>query len=505
MPREDWYLHYGLDRDPFAEAGVQGLFYPGGARQESIEQLQHLARFGDCVLLVTAAPGAGKSATIEQFVAQCAPDTRCAVVEVALLDGPEQILRRILAGFGMATEGSANLAHDLQRLELFCAQCHDEGLLSWLVFDDAQHLHVDALGLLAPLLERTGGRLRLLFFAEPGWDAVLREVLPGTVVHVIGLPAFDREETLAYIHYRMKTAGLEAEPPLNASELEHIHLWSGGLPGRINGHARQALVEALDLVQRPLSTLPVWHFAVVAVTLLALLLFYAWSAFDDDGAEDAVPRPGPVAGAVVTPEPVILAEEPALDAASGMDVAQAQAEPVDADVAEEAPAPEPAAAETAALGAPSPATAVDVQQPATIEAKQEVPPLPPAERAPAAQLQASAPAPAPAPAPPPAPGSLAADEDYLLSLDGSVYVLQIMGSDDAAQVGRFAARQSLVLRQYSKMNAGKRWYALVHGEFSDRAAAERAARDIAAQLPGTQPWLRRLDAVQGEIRQGRAH
>ena len=52
MPREDWYLHYGLDRDPFAEAGVQGLFYPGGARQESIEQLQHLARFGDCVLLV---------------------------------------------------------------------------------------------------------------------------------------------------------------------------------------------------------------------------------------------------------------------------------------------------------------------------------------------------------------------------------------------------------------------------------------------------------------------
>ena len=505
MPREDWYLHYGLDRDPFAEAGVQGLFYPGGARQESIEQLQHLARFGDCVLLVTAAPGAGKSATIEQFVAQCAPDTRCAVVEVALLDGPEQILRRILAGFGMAAEGSANLAHDLQRLELFCAQCHDEGLLSWLVFDDAQHLHVDALGLLAPLLERTGGRLRLLFFAEPGWDAVLREVLPGTVVHVIGLPAFDRDETLAYIHYRMKTAGLEAEPPFNASELEHIHLWSGGLPGRINGHARQALIEALGVVQRPLSTLPVWHFGVVAVTLLALLLLYAWSAFDDDGAEDAVPRPGPVAGVVAAPEPVILAEEPAPDAAGGMDVAQAQAEPVDTDVAEEAPAPEQAAADSRAasgpVGAPSPAAAAELKQPPAVEMKQEVPALPPAERASApAQLQA----PVAAPPPAPAAGSLAADEEYLLSLDGSVYVLQIMGSDDAAQVRRFAARQSLALRQYSKMNAGKRWYALVHGEFSDRAAAERAARDIAAQLPGTQPWLRRLDAVQGEIRQGRA-
>ncbi len=99
MPQEDWYLHYGLDRDPFAEAGVQGLFYPGGARQESVEQLQHLARFGDCVLLVTGVAGAGKSATLAHFVAQCAPDTRCAVVEVALLDGPEQILRRILCRF----------------------------------------------------------------------------------------------------------------------------------------------------------------------------------------------------------------------------------------------------------------------------------------------------------------------------------------------------------------------------------------------------------------------
>jgi len=499
MSQEDWYRHYGLERDPFAEGGVQGLFYPGGARQESVEQLQHLARFGDCVLLVTGAPGAGKSATLAQFVAQCAPDTRCAVVEVALLDGPEQILRRILAGFDIAAEGSADLAHDLQRLERFCAGCHEEGFLSWLVFDDAQHLHADALGLLAPLLERTGGRLRLLFFAEPGWEAVLREALPAAVVHVLALPAFDREETLAYIHYRMKTAGLEAEPPINETELEHIRLLSDGLPGRINGHARQALVDALGVVQRPLSTLPVWHFGVVAATLLALLLLYVWSAFDDDGGDQAVPRPGPVAGAVAPPEPVIVAEEPAPQASGGADIAEAQPEPVDADdaLAAQPPAPQPPAPEPPApeAAAPAAATAPPVAAPATLA----VPALPAPERAapPATEPRT------PTPSAPPAAGSLSADEDYLLGLDASFYVLQIMGSDDAAQVRRFAARQSLALRQYSKLNAGKRWYALVHGEFRDRAAAENAARDIAARL-GTQPWVRRVDAVQREIRQGRS-
>ena len=41
---QDWYEFYGLDRDPFAEGGMYGLFYPGGARQEMVEQLLHLAR-----------------------------------------------------------------------------------------------------------------------------------------------------------------------------------------------------------------------------------------------------------------------------------------------------------------------------------------------------------------------------------------------------------------------------------------------------------------------------
>jgi type II secretory pathway predicted ATPase ExeA len=81
---DDWYRHYNLDRDPFAEGGVQGLFYPGGARQETVEQLQHLSRFSDCVLLVTGIAGMGKTATRRHFVAQSADfftalDFRCSI------------------------------------------------------------------------------------------------------------------------------------------------------------------------------------------------------------------------------------------------------------------------------------------------------------------------------------------------------------------------------------------------------------------------------------------
>lgn len=86
---QDWYEFYGLDRDPFAEGGMYGLFYPGGARQEMVEQLLHLARFSDSSLLICGAAGAGKTATLRHFVAQSASDTRYCVVEAALLDSPE--------------------------------------------------------------------------------------------------------------------------------------------------------------------------------------------------------------------------------------------------------------------------------------------------------------------------------------------------------------------------------------------------------------------------------
>jgi type II secretory pathway predicted ATPase ExeA/septal ring-binding cell division protein DamX len=537
MAHEDWYLQYGLERDPFTDGGMQGLFYPGAGRQETVEQLQHLARFGDCVLLVTGPAGAGKSATLAQFVAQCPADVRCAVVDVALLEGPEQVLRRVLAGFGLPADGSGSLAQDLLRLERFCEQCRAEGLLGWLVFDDAQHLHPDALSLLGPLLARTGGRLRLVFFAEPAWQEALRAAI-GTAapVHAIALAALDPDETQAYIHYRMKTAGFELDPPLNAADLQRIHDQAGGLPGRIDVHARQTLIDVLRTVEQPLTALPLWHLGVVGATLLALALLWAFDAFDDS-ADAPRPGPAPVADGRAAPEPVILAQEPEVPASAAVapneapladtapqdggqssSAAETATAPLDGDdaAAEEESSPEEEAPEEAVPeDSPPPnaaaAPAAGTEPAGTGAPAAEVPPAPPVVESPPSKEEPASP-PEAEPAPPDTPvssakpgASLSADEEYLLGLDGSLFVLQIMSSADASRVRRFAASQSLPLRQYRKLNDGRIWYALVHGEFRDRTAADQVARDISARMPGTQPWLRRLDAVQDEIRQARAH
>jgi DamX protein len=98
-------------------------------------------------------------------------------------------------------------------------------------------------------------------------------------------------------------------------------------------------------------------------------------------------------------------------------------------------------------------------------------------------------------------GELSADEQYLLGLEGSHYLIQIMGSDDEAKVRAFAARQSVTLRQFRKLNNGAEWFALVHGDFSDRARAERTLEELPESLRRARPWVRRADTVQAEIRQ----
>ncbi|MFZ1834478.1 MAG: AAA family ATPase [Pseudomonadales bacterium] len=496
---------------------MHGLFYPGGARQEMVEQLLHLARYSDSTLLICGAAGAGKTALLRHFVSQSASDTRACVVEAALLDSPERLLGRILAGFGIESIVGVTLEGGLGSLEEAVVARHANGLQSWILLDDAQHLHADALMLLPRLLQHTGSRARLILFAEPQWQQTLQQVLPeDTQLHVLELTPFDRGESYAYIHYRLKTAGLEVEPPFNAGEFEEIHRQSAGLPGRINALARKVLTDAVVEVEQPLSSLPLWHFGVVAATLLALLLLYMWGSLDEEPQPHPTPRSGVVErGAAELAEPVTIAPEepvrdvrqvPSAETGDGLgttelhqQLAHAVDIPAGQDVAsqasETAVIEEPAGSVAVATSAGDAGASTDGSA-----AEREVP---------LASEPRSAPEARPAVAEKSfvyrdgmrAGGELSADEQYLLGLEGSHYLIQIMGSDDEAKVRAFAARQRLALRQFRKLHNGAEWYALVHGDFSDRASAERTLEELPESMRRARPWVRRADTVQAEIRQ----
>lgn len=506
---EQWYLHYGLDRDPFGDGGVQGLFYPGAARQETAEQLQHLARFSDCVLLVTGVAGSGKTALRRHFVAQSAADTRCCMLEAALLEGAEPWLRRVMSGLGLRSATRGAIDADLQQLVEHCSGRTESGARSWLVIDDAHHLHPEVLQFLPRLLLAAGRHLRVVLFADPAWREALQAVMPpGVPLHTIELQPFERGDTHAYIHYRLNTAGFEGEIPFNPQELERIHSRSAGLPGEINALARQVLLDAVEVVEQPLNSLPLLHFGVIAATLCAMLLLYAWSAMDEGKEPEVVPIPGlaPVEQleapevADRLPDAGLPSEELAPGGLAGSSTVIPGPEPV-IEPEEASEPPSGAAGEPLAV-APAPAPEEPAAAPAAVSAPAAASPEPAAQ--------------------PPAPeagaaketdfvyrsggrigGAPTADEEAILRMSAGHFALQIMGSDEGAKVRGFVSRAGVKLRVYRKLNNGVEWYSVLYGDYPNRASAERALRNLPPGLSGTKPWIRRVGAVQAEIRKAR--
>lgn len=469
----DWFEKYGLDRDPFTDRGVHGLFFPGGRRAELQTEIEHLARFGNALVLVLGASGIGKSA-LAAAVGTGAKSTDLVRLEAGLMDTPVLLMRSIAEGFGVQLSAKEPEAAT-EELAAWLVAPEREGRQGWLLIDDAHHLDPEATAFLCALRQRLGDAFGLVMFAESQWEPVLRaQMLAAQDLHVVTLDAFDREETVAYISYRMKTAGLSDELPFSVTELAQIANTAHGVPAVINRVARQLLQKDEEEAGHPAAGLPLWHIGVVGATLVALLLLYLWGSGEERRQKDPVPQPSvlmpPAAFEESVPEVIteVAPEDEFADDGPG--------QPDDSGVAviEEA-APSEAEARNA-----SPYDRVAVPSDSTLEVLDT-----PAS----AKLQAMP--------------ALEPDEEWLLSRDGRHFTMQLISSDDAAAISQFRGRYDIEMRAFRKLHKGMEWQALVHGDFPDRKSATAAVSSLPGKLRETTPWIRSLASIQAEIRAAR--
>ena len=85
------------------------------------------------------------------------------------------------------------------------------------------------------------------------------------------------------------------------------------------------------------------------------------------------------------------------------------------------------------------------------------------------------------------------------SVPDSFYSLQLFASESREAVVALVHRQRVSHPQavLAFERAGKRWYALLYGNFSDKSAARQAASDLPLSLRTEKPWPRRLGDVRG--------
>ena len=168
---------FGLSRDPFYDDGVEGLFYPGAERRECLDRLLQLSRYGHYLVHVIGEKGVGKSLLSQTFASRAA-DYACTAshIDTPVMMGPDQMMRKIAQGFGLALNGNETAAQIIENLFVLARTKVEQGVELVAIIDDAHQLAEESLALIVALAHQVREQrigFHLVLFAEPQFNKLL--------------------------------------------------------------------------------------------------------------------------------------------------------------------------------------------------------------------------------------------------------------------------------------------------------------------------------------------
>ena len=95
-------------------------------------------------------------------------------------------------------------------------------------------------------------------------------------------------------------------------------------------------------------------------------------------------------------------------------------------------------------------------------------------------------------------------ESWLLDQESSYYTLQVLGVRNEESLLNFVKEHKLLQNQnvayYQTVYKGKQWYPLLYGVYPTKSDAADAVKELPDKIQKSIPWLRRMSAVQKEVR-----
>ena len=88
--------------------------------------------------------------------------------------------------------------------------------------------------------------------------------------------------------------------------------------------------------------------------------------------------------------------------------------------------------------------------------------------------------------------------DWIAAQDSQQFTLQLSGFSNEAAAIRFIRKNHLEAQSayYSTMRAGRPWFAVIYGRFSNRDAAHYALERLPSALRSASPWIRSFHEIQ---------
>lgn len=498
---------FGIRKNPFPIDESDGFFFSTPTLAKQIEVLRNLVEYGDMLLVVSGVEGAGKTTFLTQFLLASDKRWNCCRIDARSAMTLDTLVDELLAGFGLSARGE-DARGDEALLRAHLTDLHTNRDVASVTVDDAHLLPQICTEFLLALAEERGQiELRLLLATEPG-----RLGFPtndAKRVHVVVLQPFDLQQSGDYIHTRLSYGGLGGDSPFDSTVIEGIQQDSGGLPGTIHSlalHTLLANTDAFRLSRRPkkMARAAVYMAVVLAVAGAATVVLWpepggepvattdvgttgklhgrmagaesagpTAKAANADGQTDAGTKPDPFARSVTAkaraketaPEMPSVAK---VRTGSGAKVFTLDKSGVSTKPAVAVESPVPAKGETGKDTAPVVRLAGNVTPAVSGTVKSRT----------------------------------AHDLDWLRKQDRSHYVIQLVGTRDAAAAGKFLDEHELGSdgAWFVTSHESKPWYVVVYGIYPSNASARVAIEALPQALRAGSPWPRSVASVVDSVR-----
>jgi general secretion pathway protein A len=246
------YLEFfGLTEKPFAITPDPRYLYLSARHAEALAHLVYGINEAGGFIQLTGEVGTGKTTTIRSLLARAPKNAEIALILNPRLSATE-FLRSLCEELGLVADDSAEgETKDLvDLLNRYLLGAHAQGRRVVLVVDEAQNLapHVlEQVRLLTNLETETQKLLQIILIGQPELRNLLaREDLRQIAQRITAryhLDPLSREETAAYVRYRLRVAGATADL-FAGSALREVYRVSRGIPRLINVICDRALLGA---------------------------------------------------------------------------------------------------------------------------------------------------------------------------------------------------------------------------------------------------------------------
>ncbi|HEY1932178.1 MAG TPA: XrtA/PEP-CTERM system-associated ATPase [Acetobacteraceae bacterium] len=232
---------YRFSGIPFLLTPDSRFFFGSSGHSRAIAHLVYGLAQEEGFIVITGEVGAGKTTLVEQLWSQLDRSTYVIARIVTTQVSGDDLLRLIMANFGLGDTPGLDKATLLRRFEQMVQDQRRSGRRCVLVVDEVQNLSLAALEELRMLSNITvDGRasLQTILLGQPQFRPTLAspdtEQLRQRVLASYHLGPLTEAETRGYIEHRLKMVRWEGDPHWEDVAYALVFRHTGGIPRRIN-------------------------------------------------------------------------------------------------------------------------------------------------------------------------------------------------------------------------------------------------------------------------------